>query len=529
MKNSVNVMLRALVCAGMLVTFAAWGLTTTPSGAFVLSKGNNSNIDFSFNVQSDPGDKSYVFWAQQFWFETGPGGYLGLQRVGGAKKIIFSIWNATSSTALMQGAVAESFSGEGTGQHVIAPFDWQSGRNYKFRLENAGGSWWEVSVTDLTTSAHWRLGKIQAQPRWGKLRKNVSTFTEVFINGNSCEEIPYARATFGAPSSDNGAGKTTQIIADTYGNFTPPCALMRVAGAKDGVNFGTRSDKIGSTLVHQIGLSNGPQKWGDFDRRGRVGTIFSRQNPTTYTTEYFMLKALGADGRYWYFPDNRSDNYFWSYLGTKEPFYNKNPIMALSDQISQQGNLNKLDAGGTFINSVLFKSPLKSTQITTSDGSWVSAINLPRATVEGAVVQAAIRSTWPVSVVVNNMSFPIENGTTKNFTYIAGEWDDSLPNATLSSQGELNRLDGAGVYLRNSLQQNNYVHVVTSDGNWIGQISLPPNASDGAKIRVSVQSSYGVTVAYGSGSESLVTGRSKVYKYLRNAWTPCQTPLSCQK
>ncbi|EDZ97875.1 hypothetical protein BH160DRAFT_6830 [Burkholderia sp. H160] len=528
MRKPLSSMLRTLACAGMLATSASWGITSTPSGNFVLSKGDNSSINFSFNVQSDPGDRSFVFWPQQFGFERGPIGYLGLQRVSDTKKIIFSIWDARSSIALMEGAIAEPFGGEGTGQHVLAPFDWQPGHEYQFRLEDAGNSWWEVSVTDSTTYERRRLGKIQGQPSWGKLQRIVSTFTEVFIDGNSCEKIPYARAAFGSPSSDNGVGKTTQITERTYGTFTNPCTLNQIVGAKDSVNVGTRSDKIGSTLVHQIGLSNGPQNWGDFDRRGIIGAIFSRPDSKTGKTEYFRLNALGLDGRYWYFPEDHSDNYFWSYLGTQEPDYNKNPVMILSDQITQQGNLNKLDAGGVFINSVLGKSPVKSTQITTSDSNWVDTINLPRTTVDGAIVQTAIRSTLPVNVVVNDTSVPLKAGATKNFTYSFGEWD-GLPDVILKSQADLNNLDATGNYLRKLLQQNEYVHVVTTDGNWIGQFNLPPNAPNGAKVRVRVQSTYGVTVTYGSKSESFIKGQSKVFKYVQSAWTPCQTGLSCQE
>ncbi|OXI28639.1 hypothetical protein CFB89_30890 [Burkholderia sp. AU16741] len=529
MKKSAGTLLRALACASLFATSASWGLTTTPSGSFVLSKGNNSSIDFSFNIQSDPGSKNYVFWAQQFGFETGPIGYLGLQRVGDTKKIIFSIWNAASSVALMEGAVAERFGGEGTGQHVIAPFDWQPGHDYQFRLENSGGAWWEVSVTDLTTSARWRLGKIEGAPAWGKLRKNVTTFTEVFVNSRRCESIPYARAAFGPPSSDNGVGRTTQVTARAYGTFGAPCTLQQLAGAKDGVNFGTRSDKVGSTLVHQIGLGNGPQNWGDFDRRGRIGAIFAKPNSTTGGADYFMLKALGPDGRYWYFPKNGSDNYFWSYLGNKEPSYNVNPMMALSDQMVRQENLDKLDASGAFIHGVLANSPVKSMQITTADGSWVSAINLPATTVDGAVVQAAIRSTWPVNVVVNGENIKLDKGSTKNFLYSYGEWSDRLPNVTVSSQPDLNKLDGAGNYLRTLLQHSDYVHIVTGDGHWVGQINFPSNAVEGATIRVSVRSTYRVTVAYGSGAITVVKGQSKLFKYLSNAWTPCQTDWSCRK
>ncbi|TCW81341.1 hypothetical protein C5O80_24695 [Burkholderia sp. SRS-46] len=316
--------LRAFLFAAIFSSSASWAITSTPSGSFVLSKGDNSSIDFSFIVQSDSGDKSSVFWAQQFWFETGPVGYLGLQRVAGIKKIIFSIWSATSSVALMQGAVAKTFSEGGTGQQVLASFDWQPGHMYRFRLENAGGTgpWWEVSVTDLATNDHWDLGKIQAQAGWGNLQKRITTFTEVFSNGFSCELIPYARAAFGSPSSDNGAGKTVQISAGTYGSFVNPCSLPQVTGAMDGVNVGTRSDVVGSSLVHQIGLSNGPQNWGDYDRQGKIGSIFKYRNPYSNRTEYFRLVTLGSGNRYWYFPINGTSNNNWQYLGTIEPFYN---------------------------------------------------------------------------------------------------------------------------------------------------------------------------------------------------------------
>ncbi|WP_414439184.1 DUF3472 domain-containing protein [Burkholderia sp. 22PA0106] len=316
--------LKAFILASIFSSSVSWAITTTPSGSFILSKNNNSSIDFTFNIQSDPGNKSYVFWAQQFAFEGGSDGYLGLQRSGATKKIIFSIWDTKSSVALMQGAVAEPFDGEGIGQHVIAPFDWQLGHTYRFRLENAGGTgpWWEVSITDLETNDHWDLGKIQAQAGWGNLAAYVSTFTEVYVNGESCERIPYARAAFGFPTSDNGVGRVAQLEAETYGSFSNPCSLQQVAGAKDGVNVGTRSDVVGLNLVHQIGLSNGPQHWGDYDRQGKIGSIFKYQNPYSHKTEYFKLKALGSDNRYFYFPTNETDNTYWQYLGTTEPSYN---------------------------------------------------------------------------------------------------------------------------------------------------------------------------------------------------------------
>jgi hypothetical protein len=326
--HPLSTLLRAALCATVLVSSASWGVTTTPAGSFVLSKGDNSSIDFVFKVDSDPGDKSHIFWSQQFWFEKGPGGYLGIQRGGEVKQIIFSIWNAPASVALMDGAIAEPFGGEGDGQHVLGAFDWQLGHSYRFRLENAGGTgpWWQVSITDLDTNQTWPFGKIQGLPEWGNLTQNVSTFTEVYGGGESCERIPYVRAEFGSPSSDNGVGTTTELSAGTYGSFPNPCTIAEVPGAKDGVNVGTRSDVVGSSLVEQIGLSNGPQNWDDYGQKGKIGTIFKYENPSSNRTEYNKLIALGSDGRYGYFPTDENNNFSWEYLGTNEPFYNGPPV-----------------------------------------------------------------------------------------------------------------------------------------------------------------------------------------------------------
>lgn len=336
------VAMQIIVGAAVFAPFPVSAITNTPSGDFVLSKGSNSNIDFSFTIQSDPGDKSYVFWAQQFWLESGPGGYVGMQRVAGDKKIIFSIWDAEASVPLMQGAVAEPFGHEGVGQHVLASFDWRVGHTYKFRLENVGGvgPWWKASITDATTHKHWDLGKIKVPAGSGSLKAYVATFTEVFVNGESCELIPYARAVFGAPTSDNGAGKTLHVNSKTYGDFNKPCPLLQVAGAKDGVNVGTRSDVVGSSLVHQIGLNKGPQNWGDHDRRGMIGGIYRYQNPYSNKTEYFRLVGLGGDGRYWYFPTHGTDNFYWQYLGTIEPFYNGSAahIWGENDRLGRVGD-----------------------------------------------------------------------------------------------------------------------------------------------------------------------------------------------
>ncbi|WP_143809134.1 hypothetical protein [Paraburkholderia susongensis] len=124
------------------------------------------------------------------------------------------------------------------------------------------------------------------------------------------------RAAFGSPTSGNGVGTTTQMLASTCGSFSNPCSLPQVTGAKDGVNIGTRSDMVGSSLVHLIGLNNGPQSWGDYDWKGKIGSIFKYPNHYLNQIEYFKLAALGADDRYCYFATMLTANRYWQYLGT---------------------------------------------------------------------------------------------------------------------------------------------------------------------------------------------------------------------
>ncbi|NEO37871.1 MAG: hypothetical protein F6J90_16665 [Moorea sp. SIOASIH] len=62
----------------------------------------------------------------------------------------------------------------------------------------------------------------------------------------------------------------------------------------------------------------GPHAWGENDRKGEIGQSFKYDNPYNGDTEYFKLVNLGSDGRYWYFPTDKTNNGYWDYLGTEE-------------------------------------------------------------------------------------------------------------------------------------------------------------------------------------------------------------------
>lgn len=55
--------------------------------------------------------------------------------------------------------------------------------------------------------------------------------------------------------------------------------------------------------------------WGNDDRKGVVGDIYKYNNPYNHDIEYFRLLKLGNDNRYWYFPTDKTDNYYWEFIG----------------------------------------------------------------------------------------------------------------------------------------------------------------------------------------------------------------------
>ena len=56
--------------------------------------------------------------------------------------------------------------------------------------------------------------------------------------------------------------------------------------------------------------------WSENDRKGTIGDIYKYDNPYNGDTEYFELVGLGSDGRYWYYPTDKTDNQYWKYLGS---------------------------------------------------------------------------------------------------------------------------------------------------------------------------------------------------------------------
>ena len=199
-----------------------------PPGTYVWiywKRDNNYNFDVDLNVTDAPdvvGSGQVIFWAHQFGFVNGSGGYLGLQIVGSQKKVIFSIWDAIT------GEPGNPFQeGDGHGWQIIINYDWKLNRKYRLRIwefnvEQNGDEWWLAAVYDYASGVDTIIGKILVPAAWGWLDATSLTWVE-YAGYDNCESqnIPYSRAEFSNLFARNTAGDSGPIKLKVYYGLKP--------------------------------------------------------------------------------------------------------------------------------------------------------------------------------------------------------------------------------------------------------------------------------------------------------------------
>lgn len=171
-------------------------------------------LDVSLTIEVAPRASSY-YWAHQFWFVGGNGGYMGLQTgglingVNRGKIAIFSIWDAVAAESDPPASV-ERFTGEGDGWSCRLPYDWEEATPFRLRLSLAqdvpapSGDWWECRVAHVGGIGEALVGRIQVPAAWRHLQSSSLWFVEYFGEVSGCDAIPFAEATFGEPMMDDG-------------------------------------------------------------------------------------------------------------------------------------------------------------------------------------------------------------------------------------------------------------------------------------------------------------------------------------
>jgi len=204
------------------------------------------NFDVLLTIDVDPGIQSAYYWAHQFHFKNGDGGYMGLQTNGHmqgewvGKMAIFSIWDALAAEP-GPGASSEEFTGEGEGWSCRKKYNWVEGHTYCLRVETRGideqdNEWWGAWVVDTSTEQETLIGKIKVPVSWQGLEDYSVVWVEYYGQVNGCNSIPYAEARFEQSTANDGSylpiGLTTVIGTICSNTIIIPLA-------NKGVNFKT--------------------------------------------------------------------------------------------------------------------------------------------------------------------------------------------------------------------------------------------------------------------------------------------------
>jgi hypothetical protein len=164
---------------------------------------------FKLTVEYEPKFTAAYFWAQQFWFYGGDGGYYGLQSDGDIngtrqKIAIFSIWKSVAAIkSSYPGSSAESFGHEGSGYSCKIPFPWEEGSSYKLEISSKPSDnikdniSWEASILNITSNQTILIGCIAVPTDWGKLQPKSNFFVEYFRDVPSCFDTPFEKSIYG--------------------------------------------------------------------------------------------------------------------------------------------------------------------------------------------------------------------------------------------------------------------------------------------------------------------------------------------
>ena len=171
-----------------------------------------TNLESSISIEQVTNGSPY-FWANQFNFKGGDGGYIGLQsggsRVNGTygKTAVFSIFSAgiygTPSNCKVEQAGFDGYAGGGTSCRI--PFEWQTGRKYSMRVlktaSDSQSTTWTGSIVDTTSNTDTFIANIKVPKSWQGMGDWTSAWTEYFgTKPSSCDKIPYSKITFFRPT-----------------------------------------------------------------------------------------------------------------------------------------------------------------------------------------------------------------------------------------------------------------------------------------------------------------------------------------
>lgn len=175
--------------------------------------GYYSDISERLTIKQGTSPDAHFFFAHQFAFQFGDGGYVGLQEgsaPNSTKIALFSIFSATAA----QGANCGPFSNEGNGYTCrIDPFNWKIGRSYELDVKQSGtgsaGAWYTASVLDTVSGVRMTIGQIRVPNGWGGMQGWVSWTEDFGGPAAQCSDLPQSRVLWQYPTAVDGTVNVT--------------------------------------------------------------------------------------------------------------------------------------------------------------------------------------------------------------------------------------------------------------------------------------------------------------------------------
>lgn len=213
-----------------------------------------NKLSFFQQINNDGGKDSHYYWANQFFFKQGDGGYIGLQNRGnGVHAFNYSIWQATG----WKGGECNYFSHEGSGVQCQIEISWKVGHQYKLDVSKNGNLVTGV-VTDLMDGTTTTVGVIEVPDSFGKLHSS-SGFVEEYSQGNgqlsSCYVMGAQSSIFLNPIGDD---KTkAEQRSHTYGNCNDPYVVQAACNDDACINTVSNLGAVASPSAPRVSIVNG--------------------------------------------------------------------------------------------------------------------------------------------------------------------------------------------------------------------------------------------------------------------------------
>lgn len=313
---------------------------STPTGGWVLQNNSFASRDYAIRIDVDPGGKfpsesgapPSVQWTHEFLMlgyklnvglTLNLGGYLGLERIAGVKKVVAEFIDAID---VKPGDVPAGQACHGRRRCKIleGPYDWKPGHIYRFRLEESprippseSGVWWQITLADLTSHTALFLGEIKTKNLTGLYRESWSELK--YLGGPfSYKSMRHARAMIGQTRGKYGedaALKSTHASNAEDEDTCPPSKILPHMSVSD---YDSTASHEGGTLSSSKNNYRGLHKWGAFDKKANAGMIFARDPDAE---QPYIFQAV-HDGEYGNFPEEGSDNQDWRSIGKGYPIIN---------------------------------------------------------------------------------------------------------------------------------------------------------------------------------------------------------------